>query len=85
MLNVYPVSLGKDFVQAVHRGYFSLFHLIGQLSQFLSGSGAGSHIGGNLVGPGTGPNPISGAVVDFSFDHGTGNPVVHGVGGADLR
>jgi len=46
---------------------------------------AGSHIGGNLVGPGTGPNPISGAVVDFSFDHGAGNPVVHGVGGADLR
>ncbi|MFH0909702.1 MAG: FecR family protein [bacterium] len=44
-----------------------------------------SHIGGNLVGPGTGPNPINGAIVEFSFDHGPGNPIVHGVGGADLR
>ena len=52
-------------------------------SSYDQGSLSGQNIGGSVVGPGSGPAPISGAVVEFGFDHG-GGPSVQGAGGADF-
>jgi hypothetical protein len=58
------------------------------LNAFGSGYGQGSlsreDVGGALVGSGQGPNPISGAIVDFDFEHGGGGPRARGSGGADF-
>lgn len=43
-----------------------------------------SDITGKLVGKGNPLKPISGAVVEFGFEHGSGGPKVAGAGGADF-
>ena len=52
-------------------------------SSFNGGSIAAENISGQLVGPGIGPTPVTGAVGDFMFDHG-GGTLVNGVFGSDL-
>jgi hypothetical protein len=49
------------------------------------GTPASTEVGGNLVGPGTAANPISGILIRYSFDHGAGGPLVVGAAGADLQ
>jgi hypothetical protein len=59
------------------------------LNAFGQNYGAGSitrqDVDGKLVGPGTGPTPITGSVIDFRFEHGANGPRVVGAGGADLH
>ena len=49
-----------------------------------SGNPVSQSISGNLVGPGTGPDPITGVAGEFDFSH-TDGTVVDGVFGADLQ
>ena len=42
-------------------------------------------VSGKLVGPGSGAAPISGAIVEFHFEHGGAGPKISGAGGADLH
>ena len=51
--------------------------------RFNRGSLTDERIEGHLVGPGTGQTPISGAIGDFTFQHGNRAQVVGGFG-ADL-
>lgn len=53
-------------------------------SSYNRGSITDESISGNLVGPGTGATPVTGAIGDYNFKHGT-DAEVNGIFGTDLN
>jgi hypothetical protein len=90
MANAQGDALSFNADGAIDAGKLNMQNLNAySLQAFGSGHGAGTlskqNVGGAVVGPGTGAAPISGALIDFEFQHGPGGPGAKGSGGADLR
>ena len=64
-------------------GSASSYNMSVNAAGFGIGTLTGQSFGGNLVGPGVGGTPITGAIGNFSFDHGSASAV--GGYGTDLN